>query len=1586
MFERFTERSKRVLVLARQEAGLLSHAYLGTEHILLGLIREGEGVAARVLEAAGMDLEAARGQVVEIVGLGQEPTPSHIPLDSLAKRILELSLQEMAQLGHDQVGTEHLLLGLTATGQSIALQVFVRLGTDPGRVRQLVLSAVARPTAVFVPGDSVYTPPQLPGTGGVAEFQLEASEFENLARWRWILTSSDGKVLADHRVRLDTSSWQYKALNDLGQHLRLYAAPDQRIADEARIVAEVGVWMGAEVLGPIAAALAGAGPAIVRVVVPAEPKAARGLLHYPLELAYAGDGPLALQGVTLVMQLAGEDALPATPTSSGGPPGRVRVLGLFSLPSGTRALNLRGERQALVERLAAAADGAVEVRVLQYGVTKARLRDVLADGGGWDVIHISGHGRPGELLLEREDGSPEKVSAAELARLLELSRQRVKLVAVSACSSAALEAESKRRLLGLAEDAAAGGAEESQPQDDTGGPAAGALATELAARLDCAVLAMRYPVSDEFSAALISRLYDLLIREGRVLPQALAISLVQAIAVPPTAACPALSVATPALFGAHAGDLMLPVSWQPLPAAGDGAATPMAGFPPQPVQFVGRTEVMARASGALARASQTPGVLLFGMPGGGKTSCALELAYTHEHAFDHLMWFKAPDEGQNYVGTLTEFALTLERNLRGVRFAHLLDLPESLAAFLPQLTERMERQRVLIVIDGVESLLTEEGLWRDERWAQLTTALCAHSGLGRVVLASRRVPCGPSGTGAPPGLAVVAVDALSLDEALLLAEQLPHLRTLMHGELREIPDKEMPRLARGVLNIAQGHPKLLELADGQAADPARLSALLRVGDQAWRLVGGLPAGFFTAGSSTQIPGENYMHVLDAWTRTVWAGLSTAEQALFGFLCCLEEKDRTPEVVGETWPGIWRRLPLPASPPALDPLLRSLAECGLAALHPGGYDVHPGVAAAGRRQAGTALRNAVDVELAGYWGIRAMGGYGQETQLRITASRDDELGGSVTVVSAGLAGAAYFLRQEQWEPAAEMLQEALLRDPSRETAASALPAIQRIATARPGPANTGLLALALEALNPAKAEQRMRESLATAVAAGQWIQASSAASTLIHYCCKNGKLTEALAIANEAAAYTQQASLGQWSRLADEVRPLRVMSLMGKADYVLSEARRLSEYAATLPESSDRPENTEPWSVREMLLDLQGSSAVQLERWKVALEVNSMLLASMRGRGALPIAVARVALNDCAPLVALGRFDDAFACVSECRRAFEEAHDNEAITISLGYLASLEDKRGHGDAAIRLQRDHLRYCYLTGNVTEIAVGYELLGNLLARHFRQLGQALPCHLAGAMIRTLAGLDGVDNSVADAAADLDELGEDVAVPEGTAGLCHEAPDDTGDRLMGLLQALAPEPDRMEEAFDDLLARVRDEAAPGAAYPHWLATWDPVLSAMVAARMGNQQAAAEFDQAIDRHLNHQDWGALAAVLRRVREGDRTLDLRGLDDIDAAIAARAIAARDGKVTIPASLWHAIAAGMWLGRMVSAALGDPDDLAWARQALRDMKASPKGGPLSEVLGEIIDGNRNRGIVRRLDDVAQRDIGTSVLQHVSSWRG
>jgi hypothetical protein len=157
----------------------------------------------------------------------------------------------------------------------------------------------------------------------------------------------------------------------------------------------------------------------------------------------------------------------------------------------------------------------------------------------------------------------------------------------------------------------------------------------------------------------------------------------------------------------------------------------------------------------LAAGSGVPGVLLHGMPGGGKTACALELAYTHEHAFNRLVWFKAPDEGLDITGALTDFALTMERNLPGFQMVQVLADDAKLAAFTPQLTELVKRRRALIVIDNVESLLTSGGEWRDERWGKVVGALCAHKGLGRVVLTSRKIPAGTVPAAGVPGLMIV---------------------------------------------------------------------------------------------------------------------------------------------------------------------------------------------------------------------------------------------------------------------------------------------------------------------------------------------------------------------------------------------------------------------------------------------------------------------------------------------------------------------------------------------------------------------------------------------------------------------------------------------------------------------------------------------------------------------------------------------------------------------------------------------------------------------------------------------------------------
>jgi len=143
VFERFTDRARRVVVLAQEESRLLNHNYIGTEHILLGLVREREGVASKALELLNISLEAVRSQVEEIIGQGQGMTAGHIPFTPRAKKVLELSLREALQLGHNYIGTEHILLGLIREGEGVAAQVLQKLGADLNRVRQTVIQLLS---------------------------------------------------------------------------------------------------------------------------------------------------------------------------------------------------------------------------------------------------------------------------------------------------------------------------------------------------------------------------------------------------------------------------------------------------------------------------------------------------------------------------------------------------------------------------------------------------------------------------------------------------------------------------------------------------------------------------------------------------------------------------------------------------------------------------------------------------------------------------------------------------------------------------------------------------------------------------------------------------------------------------------------------------------------------------------------------------------------------------------------------------------------------------------------------------------------------------------------------------------------------------------------------------------------------------------------------------------------------------------------------------------------------------------------------------------------------------------------------------
>jgi ATP-dependent Clp protease ATP-binding subunit ClpC len=200
MFERFTERARQVVVLAQDEARLLKHNYIGTEHELLGLIREEDGLAARVLESVGLTIDDVRADVTRIVGRGEGTPSGQIPFTPRAKKVLELSMREALALGHQHIGTEHILLGLVREGEGVAVRILLDHGVGPDTMRDLVIRMLSgtgggqwleykeakedEPLELTSPPISPEVIEEIARVGEAKERAIEAQEFERAARLR----------------------------------------------------------------------------------------------------------------------------------------------------------------------------------------------------------------------------------------------------------------------------------------------------------------------------------------------------------------------------------------------------------------------------------------------------------------------------------------------------------------------------------------------------------------------------------------------------------------------------------------------------------------------------------------------------------------------------------------------------------------------------------------------------------------------------------------------------------------------------------------------------------------------------------------------------------------------------------------------------------------------------------------------------------------------------------------------------------------------------------------------------------------------------------------------------------------------------------------------------------------------------------------------------------------------------------------------------------------------------------------------------------------------------------------------------------
>jgi ATP-dependent Clp protease ATP-binding subunit ClpA len=215
MLKRFTDRARRAVVLAEEEARMLDHNWIGTEHMLLGLIREGEGVAAKALESLGIGLESVRQQVEEIIGRGQQAPAEVIPFTPRAKKVLELSLLEAMRLGHDHIGTEHILLGLVREGDGVAAQVLAKLGAGPSQLRQRVLRLLHGPDTSDLDEQIVRTRVR----------RHAAREYEQVP----VLREREMDLLAARATRLEQWAAEHSALPALAERVQQLTVEVERL-------------------------------------------------------------------------------------------------------------------------------------------------------------------------------------------------------------------------------------------------------------------------------------------------------------------------------------------------------------------------------------------------------------------------------------------------------------------------------------------------------------------------------------------------------------------------------------------------------------------------------------------------------------------------------------------------------------------------------------------------------------------------------------------------------------------------------------------------------------------------------------------------------------------------------------------------------------------------------------------------------------------------------------------------------------------------------------------------------------------------------------------------------------------------------------------------------------------------------------------------------------------------------------------------------------------------------------------------------------------------------------------------------------
>ena len=1170
---------------------------------------------------------------------------------------------------------------------------------------------------------------------------LSVPRFVDKYHWTWRLADESGAVLAEHDVQIAEDSAEYADALNVYEFLRLRVAPDRREEDERRLTQDIGRWIGREMLGPaICDALVTPNvPLTVRLLVPLEPADALKLAQCPFPLAWAGNDTLARRDITFVVDLERASVLPQVRDAAGP----LRVLALFSMPTRVNPLGVRQERialQRLFERLAT--NRAVELRVVQFGTTRESLKALLKQGPGWDIVHISGHGRVGTLVLEHEDGTPDEVPAGELIKAFWNQRDRLKWITLSSCESGAEMLAETRRWVGLEDDRAAMLVEETDRAAATDETRAPGVARSIISKLDCAVVAMRYPVEDRFATEFASRLYESAIGDGNSLPRAVQYAVQDAIKA---STRPELAQVTPALFGRRAATLTLTAP------VGMPVRSRIFGIEP-PAYFVGRSEVMTSASSAFSPGSRMAGVLFLGMAGVGKSSCANELADLQlgVNRFERLVFYKAPNENVDTSGVLASLCDVWDRTsgdevkLVGLQSTDAATCAETLEL----LKATLARRAILVVLDNCESLLGVDGTWRNPRLGALVAAMLSHDGLSRVVLTSRRRPAFTDKERAQLRLLELPVNALSLTESLLLARQLPNLGRLLAGTTATPEERTAGRaLVKRVLRRFQGHPKLIHMAESLASDASLLRTLLDEPPGTEPELGPSLDAFFRTGTAAQDASTKYFEdTIKDWTNGVLTALTVDAKRLFVFLCCLDDADRQQSVVDRFWPTAWYFLEQQPPAPVVTPLLDDLARLGLIERRNSADDdfvIHPAVAEAGVEAIDAPARTAIEHALARGW-------KSQYEQARDSENAAAAAGLSATIVEQGLKAAAYLVRLQHWSDAADVIEEVRYRDESPVVNQQLIAYMDRVTaeSAARYVRNSRIYAsVLLNARHYAEAETILTKAAMRAKQDGQFREASVALDELFELLHTRGQIAEAEECLLDMKQCTAAARLGPWSRIVDDTWSMLLLHDKGLDAEALQafdtdlypRVKALPEWSADLSMQAVRdgtgaedPANS--WTARELLLDVARRSAIGLGQWERAHDLSSKALLSQRQRGAPALEVAEVQLYEAQALVGLGRLHEAEQLLGECRERFEQEEATRLIGESFAVVAALDAARRDFAKAASGEAAALRYRYSEELPAPFscAQGHAQLSAYIAQSGVDPGGAAAHRAAAALIR--------------------------------------------------------------------------------------------------------------------------------------------------------------------------------------------------------------------------------------------------------------